>query len=53
MELQVGSTRLTLVQGDITVQQVDAIVNAANAALRGGRWCGWGHSPRRRPRHHG
>ena len=35
-ELEVGTTRLTLVQGDITVQQVDAIVNAANAALRGG-----------------
>ncbi len=36
IELLVESTRLTLVQGDITVQQVDAIVNAANAALRGG-----------------
>ena len=36
MELLVGTTRLTLVQGDITVQEVDAIVNAANAALRGG-----------------
>lgn len=35
-ELKVGNTRLTLVQGDITVQHVDAIVNAANAALRGG-----------------
>lgn len=35
-ELLVGKTRLTLFQGDITVQQVDAIVNAANAALRGG-----------------
>lgn len=35
-ELLVGTTRLTLVQGDITVQRVDAIVNAANAALRGG-----------------
>ena len=35
-ELKIGKTRLTLVQGDITVQQVDAIVNAANAALRGG-----------------
>ena len=35
-ELKIGNTRLTLVQGDITVQQVDAIVNAANAALRGG-----------------
>ena len=27
---------LTAVQGDITTQQVDAIVNAANAAMRGG-----------------
>ncbi len=27
---------LTLVQGDITKEQVDAIVNAANAQLRGG-----------------
>ena len=35
-ELLVGTTRLTLVRGDITVQHVDAIVNAANAALRGG-----------------
>ena len=28
--------RITVVQGDITKQQVDAIVNAANEALRGG-----------------
>jgi O-acetyl-ADP-ribose deacetylase len=28
--------RITVVQGDITGQQVDAIVNAANEALRGG-----------------
>jgi O-acetyl-ADP-ribose deacetylase (regulator of RNase III) len=28
--------RLTVVQGDITAQQVDAIVNAANRAMRGG-----------------
>jgi O-acetyl-ADP-ribose deacetylase (regulator of RNase III) len=28
--------RLTAVQGDITVQDVDAVVNAANRAMRGG-----------------
>ncbi len=27
---------LTVVQGDITAQQVDAVVNAANTAMRGG-----------------
>jgi O-acetyl-ADP-ribose deacetylase (regulator of RNase III) len=27
---------LTVVQGDITVQEVDAVVNAANRAMRGG-----------------
>jgi O-acetyl-ADP-ribose deacetylase (regulator of RNase III) len=28
--------RLTVVQGDITAQQVDAVVNAANSRMRGG-----------------
>jgi O-acetyl-ADP-ribose deacetylase (regulator of RNase III) len=28
--------RLTVVEGDITVQDVDAVVNAANRAMRGG-----------------
>ena len=31
-----GPSRLTVVRGDITRQQVDAVVNAANRAMRGG-----------------
>jgi O-acetyl-ADP-ribose deacetylase (regulator of RNase III) len=36
IERRVGEARLELVQGDITRQEVDAIGNAANSALRGG-----------------
>lgn len=36
MKVQVGNQWLELVQGDITAQQVDAIVNAANSRLAGG-----------------
>ena len=36
MIVQFGSCRIELAQGDITGQQVDAIVNAANSRLAGG-----------------
>jgi len=34
MELQVNRTVLALVEGDLTEQDVDAVVNAANSALQ-------------------
>jgi O-acetyl-ADP-ribose deacetylase (regulator of RNase III) len=35
-EIRIGKARLSLVQGDITRQDTDAIVNAANSGLMGG-----------------
>jgi O-acetyl-ADP-ribose deacetylase (regulator of RNase III) len=35
-EIRIGSTRLVLLQGDITEQTTDAVVNAANSGLMGG-----------------
>jgi O-acetyl-ADP-ribose deacetylase (regulator of RNase III) len=41
MQYEIGNSKLELIQGDIVVQQVDAIVNAANETLRaGGGVCG-------------
>jgi len=36
MEVKVGKSTLSIVEGDITKEATDAIVNAANSGLRGG-----------------
>ncbi len=36
MEVKIGSTTISLVKGDITHEETDAIVNAANSHLAGG-----------------
>lgn len=36
MKVQFGECRIELVQGDVTQQKVDAVVNAANSQLAGG-----------------
>ncbi len=36
MKVQFGSSRVELIQGDLTQQEVDSIVNAANSELAGG-----------------
>ncbi len=35
MQITISQTTFTLVQGDITKEQIDAIVNAANEQLMG------------------
>jgi O-acetyl-ADP-ribose deacetylase (regulator of RNase III) len=36
MQRKIGRSKLTLLQGDITAQKIEAVVNAANSTLMGG-----------------
>jgi O-acetyl-ADP-ribose deacetylase (regulator of RNase III) len=36
MQRTIGRSKLTLLQGDITAQEIEAVVNAANSSLMGG-----------------
>jgi O-acetyl-ADP-ribose deacetylase (regulator of RNase III) len=36
MDIKINNTTLSLIQGDITLQETDAVVNAANTRLAGG-----------------
>jgi O-acetyl-ADP-ribose deacetylase (regulator of RNase III) len=36
MEVQIGESKLMILEGDITQETTDAIVNAANSGLKGG-----------------
>ena len=53
MEVKIGPATLELVEGDITRQDTEAIVNAANSAPASRRRGGWRHPPGRRTCHRG
>jgi len=49
LETTFEQTKLVLLQGDITEQTTEAIVNAANSSLLGGGGVDGGYSPSCRP----